>query len=172
MAALGRDFDAIEERRPVRTPVVALVSVKPHLAMAKRTQRLAAGVDRHRRARHIGGIPVRQLDLHPFATADDAYRLQPHPDVIFLDLHLPKKSGLEVLAEIKGSGRLSVTPVVVVSGSENPNEIREAYELHASCYIRKPDDLHEFLRFIKICFEFWGSVVTLPPKPDLAGVPA
>jgi len=92
----------------------------------------------------------------------------PHPDIIFLDLHLPRKSGLEVLKEIKSNPRLKVTPVVVVSGSEDPNEVREAYELHASCYIRKPDDLHNFLRFIQVCYEFWGSVVTLPPKPELA----
>jgi two-component system, chemotaxis family, response regulator Rcp1 len=101
---------------------------------------------------------------------EGAHNLKPHPDVIFLDLHLPKKPGLEVLAEIKSNPRLSVTPVVIVSGSENPREVREAYELHASCYIRKPDDLYEFLYFIKICFDFWGSVVTLPPKPDLVGV--
>lgn len=92
----------------------------------------------------------------------------PHPDVIFLDLHLPKKSGLEVLAEIKGNPTLRATPVVVVSGSDDPSEVREAYELHASCYIRKPDDLHEFLRFIRVCFEFWSSVVTVPPRPELA----
>ena len=92
----------------------------------------------------------------------------PHPDVIFLDLHLPKKSGLEVLAELKENSFLKAIPVVVISGSEDPNEVRAAYELHASCYIRKPDDLHSFLRFIKVCFEFWGSVVTLPPKPELA----
>ncbi|MBV9405295.1 MAG: response regulator [Acidobacteriaceae bacterium] len=92
----------------------------------------------------------------------------PHPDVVFLDLHLPKKSGLQVLAEIKSNPRLAVTPVVVVSGSEDPREVREAYELGANCYIRKPDDLHQFLRFIGVCFEFWGSVVTLPPKPGLA----
>jgi CheY-like chemotaxis protein len=90
----------------------------------------------------------------------------PRPDLIFLDLHLPKKSGLEVLAEIKGNPKLLVTPVVVVSGSANPQEIREAYELHASCYVRKPDDLHNFLKFIRICFEFWGEVVTLPPKTN------
>ena len=95
---------------------------------------------------------------------EEKYANHPHPDVIFLDLHLPKKSGLEVLAEIKSNPRLLVTPVVVVSGSANPQEIREAYELHASCYIRKPDDLHNFLKFIRICYEFWGGVVTLPPK--------
>jgi two-component system, chemotaxis family, response regulator Rcp1 len=93
----------------------------------------------------------------------------PHPDLIFLDLHLPKKSGLEVLAEIKSNARLKVTPVVIVSGSEDPSEVREAYELHASCYIRKPDDLDQFLRFVQVCFDFWGTVVTLPEKPELAG---
>ncbi len=99
------------------------------------------------------------------------YSDHPHPDLIFLDLHLPKKSGLEVLAELKENPKLKVTPVVVVSGSANPKEVREAYQLHASCYIRKPDDLDEFLQFIKICYEFWGTVATLPgkPAPELAG---
>lgn len=100
---------------------------------------------------------------------EDGYAHEPHPDLICLDLHLPKKSGLEALAEIKRDPKLKVTPVLVVSGSDNPREVQEAYELHASCYIRKPDDLDTFLRFVKTCFEFWGSVVTLPPKPDMAG---
>jgi CheY-like chemotaxis protein len=85
-----------------------------------------------------------------------------HPHVIFLDLHLPKKSGLEVLAEIKSNPKLALTPVVVVSGSASPQEIREAYELHASCYVRKPDDLDTFLHFIRTCFEFWGTFVIFP----------
>jgi CheY-like chemotaxis protein len=86
------------------------------------------------------------------------------PDIIFLDLHLPKKSGLEVLLEIKTNPVWSVTPIVVVSGSADPAEIRRAYELHASCYVRKPSDLDEFLRFIRVCYEFWGSVATLPSQ--------
>jgi CheY-like chemotaxis protein len=94
------------------------------------------------------------------------YSEYPYPDLIFLDLHLPRRSGLEILAEIKESPHLKATPIVVVSGSANPKEVREAYELHASCYIRKPDDLYELLLFIKVCFDFWGTVVTLPPKPE------
>lgn len=86
----------------------------------------------------------------------------PAPHLIFLDLHLPKKSGMEVLREIKTNPKLKLTPVVVVSGSGDPREIREAYELHANSYIRKPDELHLFLRFVSCCYEFWGSVVTLP----------
>jgi chemotaxis family two-component system response regulator Rcp1 len=92
----------------------------------------------------------------------------PHPDIIFLDLHLPRKSGLEVLRELKSTPRLAITPVVVISGSDDPHEIRKAYELHASCYIRKPDDLDRFLHFVKVCFDFWGDVVTLPPREEFA----
>ncbi len=98
-----------------------------------------------------------------------AFADAPLPDIIFLDLHLPRKSGLEVLAELKNTPRLRATPVVVISGSDDPREVREAYELHANCYIRKPNDLHEFLKFIAVCYEFWGAVVTLPPKAELAG---
>jgi two-component system, chemotaxis family, response regulator Rcp1 len=96
----------------------------------------------------------------------DEYSDFPHPDLICLDLHLPKKSGFEILAEIKSDPKLKVTPVLVISGSDNPREVQKAYELHASCYIRKPDDLDGFLRFVKICFDFWGDVVTLPAKPQ------
>ena len=92
------------------------------------------------------------------------YAHEPQPDLVFLDLHLPKKSGLEVLAEIKANPTLSVVPVVVVSGSANPAEIREAYELHASCYVRKPDDLDQFIAFARSCYEFWGKSVLFPQK--------
>ncbi len=86
------------------------------------------------------------------------------PDVIFLDLHLPRESGLEVLEEIKNNPAWASVPVIVVSGSSNPQEVRRAYELHASCFIRKPTELDEFLRFMRTCYEFWGSVVTLPER--------
>lgn len=97
-----------------------------------------------------------------FLRKEEHYQGHQHPHMIFLDLHLPKKSGLEVLEEIKTNPNWSATPVVVVSGHSDPREIRKAYELHASCYVRKPDDLHDFLRFARVCYEFWGSVVTLP----------
>ena len=121
--------------------------------------------------KHVKSLPDGDQAL-AYLRHEGEHKSSPHPDVIFLDLHLPKKSGLTVLSEIKENPRLSTIPVVVVSGSENPSEIREAYELHASCYIRKPDDLYRFLHFIKVCFEFWGSIVTLPPKADLVGMSA
>jgi len=112
---------------------------------------------------HEGVTSVRDGDeAIAYLRNEQNYSEHFHPDVIFLDLHLPKVSGLEVLQEIKKNPAWSPTPVVIVSGSADPAEIRRAYELHASCYIRKPSDLEEFLRFIRICYEFWGSVVTLP----------
>jgi two-component system, chemotaxis family, response regulator Rcp1 len=93
---------------------------------------------------------------------------QTRPNIIFLDLHLPKISGLEVLEELKLSPHWRATPVVVVSGSADPAEIRKAYELHASCYVRKPNDLDQFLHFAKACFEFWGEVATLPEPAETA----
>jgi CheY-like chemotaxis protein len=100
---------------------------------------------------------------------EDGFKDHPHPDLICLDLHLPKKSGLAVLEELKNDPQLRLTPVIVISGSDDPQEVRAAYELHASCYIRKPDDLDSLLQFIQVCYDFWGSVVTLPPKAELAG---
>jgi two-component system, chemotaxis family, response regulator Rcp1 len=97
-----------------------------------------------------------------FLRREERYQSRQHPDMIFLDLHLPKLSGLEVLEEIKTNPNWSATPVIVVSGHSDLREIRRAYQLHASCYIRKPDDLDEFLQFAKVCYEFWGDVVTLP----------
>ena len=85
------------------------------------------------------------------------------PHLIFLDLSLPKKPGLVVLAEIKTNSKLKMIPVVVVSGSHDPKQIREAYELHANCFVYKHTDLDQFVRFIKSVYEFWGTVVTLPP---------
>jgi two-component system, chemotaxis family, response regulator Rcp1 len=88
----------------------------------------------------------------------------PRPDIIFLDLHLPRKSGLEVLKELKANPDLALTPVIVVSGSDDPQEVRRAYELHASCYVRKPDDLDELLQFVCTCYGFWADHVVLPPQ--------
>lgn len=97
---------------------------------------------------------------------DSGYQGEPYPDLIFLDLHLPKKSGFEVLTEIKVNPKTSATPVVIVSGSTNPAEVRKAYQLHANCYIRKPDNLDEFLNFVQVCFAFWGPIALLPEKSE------
>ena len=92
------------------------------------------------------------------------------PDLIFLDLSLPRVSGLEVLKAVKITPHLMHIPIVVASGSEDPEHVRKVYELNGNCFMRKPHDLTQFLRFVETCYEFWGCVVTLsrPPKefPD------
>ena len=90
------------------------------------------------------------------------------PDLIFLDLSLPKVSGLEVLKAIKTTPHLMHIPIVVASGSDDPEHIRAVYALNGNCFMRKPDDLAQFLRFVEMCYGFWGSVVTLcPPAKTL-----
>ena len=84
------------------------------------------------------------------------------PDVIFLDLSQPTMSGLKVLKVIKSTPELMHIPIVVAAGSDDPEFVRAVYKLNGNCFIRKPGDLPEFARFIEACYDFWGSVATLP----------
>jgi CheY-like chemotaxis protein len=86
----------------------------------------------------------------------------PKPDLIFLDLNLPKKDGREVLHEIKQDEALRRIPVVVLTTSEAERDISRVYELHANCYIKKPTDLDEYMEVIRACENFWLHVVRLP----------
>ena len=86
----------------------------------------------------------------------------PRPDLILLDLNLPKKDGREVLAEIKESPALKTIPVVILTTSASDEDILKSYTLHANCYIAKPVDLEGFLKVIKSIDNFWLSVVKLP----------
>jgi chemotaxis family two-component system response regulator Rcp1 len=86
------------------------------------------------------------------------------PDLILLDLNLPRKDGREVLAEIKGDEDLKLIPVVVLTTSAAERDIRSAYALHANCYITKPVDLDEFMTIVKSIENFWFSTVRLPSK--------
>jgi two-component system, chemotaxis family, response regulator Rcp1 len=91
----------------------------------------------------------------------------PIPDLIFLDLSQPRISGLEVLKMIKSTPALMHIPIVVAAGSDDPKFVRAVYALNGNCFIRKPNELPEFAKFISACYEFWGSVVTLPShKPQ------
>ena len=84
------------------------------------------------------------------------------PDLILLALSLPKVSGLEVLRAIKTTPHLKHIPIIVVSGSQDPEQIKAVYAL-ANCFIRKTSDLDQFLELIESCHRFWGSVATLSP---------
>lgn len=86
----------------------------------------------------------------------------PRPDLILLDLNLPKKDGREVLQEIKDSSALMSIPVVVLTTSSSDADVLRSYMLHANCYITKPVDLKGFLTVVKSIDTFWFSVVKLP----------
>jgi chemotaxis family two-component system response regulator Rcp1 len=92
----------------------------------------------------------------------DGYTDCPRPDLILLDLNLPKKDGREVLSEIKTDPQLRLIPVVVLSSSDAETDILKAYELHANSYITKPVDIHQFVRVVRSINDFWFSVVKLP----------
>jgi len=89
----------------------------------------------------------------------------PRPDIILLDLNLPKKDGRQVLSEIKAEPGLAQIPVVVLTTSQAEEDIARAYQLHANCYISKPVDFNQFLRIVSSIEEFWLSVVKLPNGP-------
>ena len=86
----------------------------------------------------------------------------PRPDLILLDLNLPKKDGREVLKEIKESPSLRIIPVVILTTSSSDADVLQSYHLHANCYISKPVDLDGFLKVVRSIDDFWLSVVKLP----------
>jgi len=89
----------------------------------------------------------------------------PTPDLILLDLNLPKKDGREVLEEIKKNETLKPIPVVILTVSNAEEDILKTYNLHANCYITKPLDLEQFMKVVKSIEDFWFTIVKLP-KPQ------
>lgn len=94
----------------------------------------------------------------------DGYKNAPRPDLIMLDLNLPKKDGREVLAEIKNDPGLKSIPVVVITTSKSEEDIFRSYKLHANCYVTKPVRLSKFFEVVKDIEEFWFTLVKLPSK--------
>ena len=84
------------------------------------------------------------------------------PDLILLDLNLPKKDGLELLGEIKSDDILKIIPVIILTTSTSDADILKSYNLHANCYITKPIDLEQFVQVVKSVNDFWLSIVKLP----------
>lgn len=105
------------------------------------------------------------VDAMAFLRREGGYADAPMPDLILLDLNLPRKPGREVLAEVKRDPALKRIPVVVLTTSVAERDILEAYGLHANCYITKPIDLDQFIQMIKVTEEFWLTIVKLPPHP-------
>lgn len=99
-----------------------------------------------------------------FLRREGKYADAPCPDIILLDLNLPKKDGREVLAEIKKDPDLKRIPVVVLTTSDDEKDIFRAYDLHVNAYVKKPVDLDQFMRIVEVIENFWLSVVKLPPR--------
>jgi CheY-like chemotaxis protein len=103
------------------------------------------------------------IEAIEFLNQRGKYADAPRPDLIVLDLNMPRKNGQEVLAEIKADDNLKNIPVVILTTSKSEDDITKAYGLHANCYISKPVDFDEFTEVVQTIQDFWLSVVTLPP---------
>jgi chemotaxis family two-component system response regulator Rcp1 len=104
------------------------------------------------------------VEAMAFLRCEGKYEGAPRPDLILLDLNLPRKSGREVLEEVKADATLKSIPVVVLTTSESEQDMLRSYMLHANCFITKPVDFDGFLKVVKSIDDFWLSVVKLPGK--------
>jgi CheY-like chemotaxis protein len=122
---------------------------------------LREGRVRNRLSHVIDGV-----EAMAFVRREPPFADAPRPDLILLDLNLPRKDGREVLAELKADPRLRLIPVVVLTTSEAEQDILRAYELHGNCYITKPVDLEKFLHIVRAVENFWLAIVKLPVRQD------
>lgn len=104
------------------------------------------------------------VEAMAFLKQQGRYADAPRPDVILLDLNMPRKDGREVIREIKQDRDLRSIPVVVLTTSDSGQDVADMYEQHANCYITKAVDLEDFTNIINEIRQFWCSVVTLPPQ--------
>jgi two-component system response regulator len=113
------------------------------------------------------------VELHAVADGVEAleflrrmgkYKAMPRPDLILLDLNMPRKNGHEVLAEVKGNLEFREIPVVMLTTSQAEDDVAKAYANHVNCYIRKPVDFENFVQVVRSIEQFWFTVVTLPKE--------
>ena len=105
------------------------------------------------------------MEALAFLRRQGSYTAAPRPHLIVLDLNLPKKDGREVLADIKADDNLKRIPVVVLTTSQDEQDVLKSYNLHANCYITKPVDLDQFVRVVRSIEDFWLGIVVLPVPP-------
>lgn len=102
------------------------------------------------------------VEAMAFLRKQGEYFDAPDPDIILLDLNMPRKDGREVLAEVKNDPKFKCIPVIVLTSSNAEQDVMKAYELHANCYITKPTDFAKFKELLKAIESFWLTNVTLP----------
>lgn len=108
---------------------------------------------------HVASDGEEALD---FLYKKGKYNEMPTPDLIILDLNLPKKTGIEVLEDIKTSPNLKVIPVIVLTTSESEKDILRAYNLYVNCYVTKPVEFNSFIEVVQGMEDFWFTIVKLP----------
>ena len=106
------------------------------------------------------------IEAIEFLNQRGKYAQAPRPDLIVLDLNMPRKNGQEVLAEIKSDDHLKDIPVVILTTSKSQDDINKAYGFYANCYISKPVDFNEFTKVVQAIQDFWFSIVTLPVQAE------
>ena len=104
------------------------------------------------------------VEAMSFLRREGRYKDVPRPDIVLLDLNLPRKDGREVLQDIKTDDDLKRIPVVVLTTSKAEEDVLRTYNLHANCYVTKPVDLEKFIVVVKSIDVFWLTIVTLPPN--------
>ena len=109
-------------------------------------------------------VVVDGVEAMAFLRKEGRFADVPRPDLVLLDLNMPRKNGREVLAEIKGDQELRRVPVVILTTSKAETDILESYDLNANCYIPKPVDFGQFAEVVRSIEHFWFTVVTLPPE--------
>lgn len=103
------------------------------------------------------------MEAMEFLQQEGRFADAPRPSLIIMDLNLPKKTGCEVLSEVKNDSSLKYIPVLILSGSQQKRDIVECYQRHANCYITKPADLDQYMHAIRSIEEFWLRKAELPP---------
>jgi CheY-like chemotaxis protein len=144
---------SLKDARPVE---ILLVEDNPGDARLTR-EALKEGKIRNSLHHAIDGV-----EAMAFLRREGKHQSAPVPDIVLLDLNLPRKDGRQVLSEMKQDARLRSIPVVVLTTSEAEQDIVRTYELHANCYITKPVDLEKFIDIIRAIEDFWLAVVRLP----------
>jgi len=104
------------------------------------------------------------VDALAYLRREGKYEKVPRPDLILLDLNLPRKDGREVLSEIKADEKFKCIPVVILTTSSAEEDVLKAYHLNANCYISKPVDLDQFIKVVKTIEDFWLTIVKLPSE--------
>ena len=126
--------------------------------------RLAREALSEAKVRNHLSVAVDGVEAMAFLRREGSYGAAPRPDIVLLDLNLPRKDGRQVLSEVKTDPGLRRIPVVILTTSKAEEDILKTYDLHANCFITKPVDFDQFVKVVKSIEHFWLSIVTLPTE--------